>query len=52
MGKISCTGMGMGKILYTQAYMGNPMGRILFDRYRYGMLVLDGYILVAVPKHS
>jgi hypothetical protein len=27
-GKITRAGMGMGKIVYPRAYMGNPMGRL------------------------
>jgi hypothetical protein len=34
MGKITC--VGMGKIIYPRAYMGNLMGN-LFDGYMFGM---------------
>jgi hypothetical protein len=39
---------GMGKILYTRAYMGNPTGIIFGDGYGYGMGLPDGYIPVAM----
>jgi hypothetical protein len=47
-GKSTRTGTGMGKILYPRAYMGNPTGRIFFDRYGYGMVLPDGYVPVAL----
>jgi hypothetical protein len=34
-GKITRTNMGMGKILYPQAYMGNLMDTIFVDKYEY-----------------
>jgi hypothetical protein len=48
MGKVTHTSMGTGEISYSQIYMCNPMGRILFDGYGYGMILADGYILVAI----
>jgi hypothetical protein len=30
--------------------MGNPIGRIFFDGYGYGMVLLDGYVPVAIPR--
>jgi hypothetical protein len=44
-GKITRAGRGMGKILYPQAYMGNPTGMIFYDGYGYGMLLPDEYPL-------
>jgi hypothetical protein len=41
-GKNTQAGTGMGKILYPRVYMGNP-------RYRYGMVLPDGYVPVAIP---
>jgi hypothetical protein len=32
--------------------MGNPTGRILFDRYGYEMVLPDGYIPVAIPTQA
>jgi hypothetical protein len=29
--------------------MGNPTGRFFFDGYEYGMVLPDGYVLVAIP---
>jgi hypothetical protein len=49
-GKNTRAGMGMGKILYPRVYMGNPMGRIFFDGYEYGMVLPDGYVPVAIPS--
>jgi hypothetical protein len=48
-GKNTRAGTGMGKILYPRVYMGNPTGRIFFDGYEYGMVLPDGYVLVAIP---
>jgi hypothetical protein len=50
MGKITRASMGMGKILYPRAYIGNSTGRICFDGYGYGMTLPDGYVLVAIPR--
>jgi hypothetical protein len=50
MGKNTHAGTGMGKILYPRAYMGNPMGRIFFDGYGYGMVLPDGYVPVAISN--
>jgi hypothetical protein len=47
--KITRTGMSMGKTLYPRAYMGNSMGRIFFDGYGCGMVLLDEYVPVAIP---
>jgi hypothetical protein len=49
-GKNTHAGTGMGKILYPRVYMGNPTGRIFFDRYGYGMVLPDGYVPVAIPN--
>jgi hypothetical protein len=51
-GKNTRVGMGMGKILYPRVYMGNPTGRIFFDGYEYEMVLLDGYVPVAIPIAS
>ena len=51
-GKNTRAGTGMGKILYPRVYMGNPTGRIFFDGYGYGMVLPDGYVPVAIPKHG
>jgi hypothetical protein len=51
-GKITRAGRGMGKILYPQAYMGNPTGMIFYDGYGYGMLLPDEYIPVTIPTHG
>jgi hypothetical protein len=40
----------MSKILYPRPYIGNPMGKIFLDRYEYGMVLLYGYVLVAIPS--
>jgi hypothetical protein len=48
-GKNTRAGTYTGKILYPQAYMGNPTDRIFFDEYRYGMILPDGYVPVAIP---
>jgi hypothetical protein len=50
--KTFLAGTGMGKILYARVYMGNPTGRIFFDGYGYGMVLPDGYVPVAIPKHG
>jgi hypothetical protein len=52
MGKNTHAGTGMGKILYPRAYMGNPMGRIFFDGYGYGMVLPDGYVPVAISRQA
>jgi hypothetical protein len=52
MGKNTRAGTGMGKILYPRVYMGNPTGRIFFDGYRYGMVIPDGYVPVAIPSRT
>ena len=31
--------------------MGDPTGRIFFDGYGYGMVLPDGYVPVAIPRH-
>jgi hypothetical protein len=49
-GKNTRAGTGMGKILYPRVYMSNPTGRIFYG-YGYGMVLPDGYVLVAIPKH-
>jgi hypothetical protein len=49
-GKNTRAGTGMGKILYSRVYMGNPTGRIFFDGYGYGMVLPDGYVHVAIPN--
>jgi hypothetical protein len=49
-GKITRTGTSIGRILYPQAYMGNPTGRSFFDGYGYGTALPDGYVLVAIPN--
>jgi hypothetical protein len=49
-GKNTHAGTGMGKILYPRVYMGNPTGRIFFDRYGYGMVLPDGYVPVATKR--
>jgi hypothetical protein len=51
-GKNTRASMGMGKILYPRVYMGNPTGRIFFDGYEYEMVLLDGYVPVAIPIAS
>jgi hypothetical protein len=30
--------------------MGNPTGEFFFDGYEYGMILSDGYVLVAIPS--
>jgi hypothetical protein len=32
--------------------MGNPTGRIFFNGYGYRMVLPDGYVLVAIPRHD
>jgi hypothetical protein len=49
-GKITHADTDMGKILYPQAYMGNPIDIIFYDAYKYWMLLADGYIPVAIPN--
>jgi hypothetical protein len=51
-GKNTRAGTGMGKILYTRVYMGNPMGRNFFDRYGYEMVLPNGYVSIAIPTRD
>jgi hypothetical protein len=41
MGKITHTGTGMNKILYLQAYMGNPTSIIFCNGYVYGPVAIS-----------
>jgi hypothetical protein len=52
MGKNTRADTGMGKILYPRAYMGNLTGRFFFDGYGYRMVLPDGYVPVAIPRHE
>jgi hypothetical protein len=52
MGKITRAGTGMGTILYSRAYMGNPTGRSFFGGYGYGTALPDGYVPVAIPSRD
>jgi hypothetical protein len=49
-GKNTRAGIGTGKILYPRAYMSNPISRIFFGGYEYGMVLPDGYVRVAIPS--
>jgi hypothetical protein len=49
-GKITRTGLGMGKIPYSYAYMSNLTDIIFMDGYGYGMVIPNGYKLVAIPS--
>jgi hypothetical protein len=51
-GKITHVGMSMGKILYPRANMGNSTSTIFIDGYKYGTLLLDEYIPVAIPSSA
>jgi hypothetical protein len=42
----------MGKILYPRVYMGNPMGRIFFDGYGYGMVLPTGMYPLPSLHHT
>jgi hypothetical protein len=48
-GKITRTGIGMVKILYPRADMGNETGITFVGGYEYGIELSDGYIPVAIP---
>jgi hypothetical protein len=41
-------GMGMGINPYPPVYMGDPMGLFLCRRYGYGVVILGGYLPIAI----
>jgi hypothetical protein len=49
-GKITRVGIGMGKIPYSCTYMSNLTDIIFMDGYGYGMVIPNGYKLVAIPS--
>jgi hypothetical protein len=41
-------GYGMGVNPYSPVYMGDPMGLFLCREYEYGIVILGGYLLIAI----
>jgi hypothetical protein len=45
-------GMGMGVNSYPPMYMGDPMGLFLCRGYGYEVVILGGYLPIAISKYT